>query len=119
LKKARISIDFLLSELRKGEIKDVQKVSLALWEPDGSISFFLNPQHEALTPADMKLVTKPFSLPRTVIKEGKINYDELNKSGKDEVWLKNKMKVTANAKIKDVLLATIDNADNVQIFLYK
>jgi uncharacterized membrane protein YcaP (DUF421 family) len=53
---------------------------------------FLNPQHEALTPADMKLVTKPFSLPRTVIKEGKIDFDELNKSGKDEVWLKNKLK---------------------------
>lgn len=40
LAKARISIDFLLSELRKEKIEDIQKVALALWEPDGTISFF-------------------------------------------------------------------------------
>ncbi|GMB08353.1 hypothetical protein B1no1_10630 [Thermolongibacillus altinsuensis] len=40
LAKARVSIDFLLSELRKEKIEDVQKIALALWEPDGTISFF-------------------------------------------------------------------------------
>src|SRR3954452_9933370 len=57
LARARISIDFLLSELRKEKIEDIQKVSLALWEPDGTISLFLNPQYQAVTPADMQLAT--------------------------------------------------------------
>jgi uncharacterized membrane protein YcaP (DUF421 family) len=118
LAKARISIDFLLSELRKEKIEDVQKVALALWEPDGTISFFLNPEHQALTPADMKLVAKPFAFPRTIIKEGKIDFNELNQIGKDEMWLKNRIKITYNADVKDILLATIDDNDNIKIFLY-
>lgn len=40
LKKARISVDDVLSEMRKQSIVDVKKVALALWEPDGEISFF-------------------------------------------------------------------------------
>ena len=40
LARARISIDVLLSELRKEKVEDIQKVSLALWEPDGTISLF-------------------------------------------------------------------------------
>jgi uncharacterized membrane protein YcaP (DUF421 family) len=119
LAKARISIDFLLSELRKEKVEDIQKVALALWEPDGTISFFLQPQHQALTPADMQLVTKPFAFPRTIIKEGKIDYDELNQIGKDETWLINKIKMTNNAAVNDILLATIDQNDNLKIFLYK
>jgi uncharacterized membrane protein YcaP (DUF421 family) len=118
LAKARISIDFLLSELRKEKIEDVQKVALALWEPDGTISFFLNPEHQALTPADMQLATKPFAFPRTIIKEGKIDLNQLNQIGKDEMWLKNKIKITYNADVNDILLATIDDNDNIKIFLY-
>ncbi|MET3319236.1 UNVERIFIED_ORG: uncharacterized membrane protein YcaP (DUF421 family) [Peribacillus simplex] len=119
LAKARISIDFLLSELRKEKIEDIQKVALALWEPDGTISFFLNPQYEAVTPADLELVTKTFSFPRTIIKEGKIDFSELTRIGKDEEWLKNRIKTTYSEDVYDILLATIDNNDTVKIFLYK
>jgi uncharacterized membrane protein YcaP (DUF421 family) len=119
LSKARISIDLLLSELRKEKIEDVQKVSLALWEPDGTISFFLKSQYQTLTPADMKLVTKPFDLPKTIIKEGQIDTHELSKAGKDEKWLKDKIKLNYKMEIDNVLLATIDNNESMKIFVYK
>lgn len=119
LTRARISLDFLLSELRKEKIEDVQKVSLALWEPDGSISTFLNPQNQAVTSADMELQTKPFDFPRTIIKEGRIEVNELNQIGKDEIWLKNIIKIKFNAEANEILLATIDKSNNVKIFLYK
>jgi uncharacterized membrane protein YcaP (DUF421 family) len=67
----------------------------------------------------MQLVTKPFAFPKTVIKEGKIDFNELNQIGKDEMWLKNRIKITYNADVNDILLATIDNNDNIKIFLYK
>ncbi|MGE7758764.1 DUF421 domain-containing protein [Peribacillus sp. NPDC097895] len=118
LARARISIDFLLSELRKEKIDDLQKVSLALWEPDGTISLFLHPQYEAVTPADMHLATNAFPFPKTIIREGKIDFKELNRDGKDEVWLKNRIKVTYNAEVNDILLATIDNNDNLKVFFY-
>lgn len=77
LRKARITIDFLLSELRKEKIEDIQKIALALWEPDGSISSFIYPQHQTPTRADLKVVPEPFSLPSILIQEGKIDYYEL------------------------------------------
>ncbi|WP_042347552.1 DUF421 domain-containing protein [Bacillus massiliigorillae] len=117
LRKARISVDFLLSELRKQKIEDVQKIALALWEPDGSISSFLYPQHETPTRADLKIVHKPFSLPSVLIKEGKIDYLELNKTKFTEDWLKNIITSTYNVDIRDVLLATIDQNDKLQVFL--
>lgn len=118
LRKAKISVDFLLSELRKEKIEDIKKIALALWEPDGSISSFLYPQNETPTRADLKIVPEPFSLPSVLIKEGKIDYDELNKTKFTEDWLKNKLMSTYNANIGDVILATIDQNDNLQVFLF-
>ena len=60
LKRARLSIDDLLSILRKEKIEAIDKVSLALWEPDGTLSIFLDSQYQTVTPADLQLTTKPF-----------------------------------------------------------
>lgn len=119
LRKARISVDYLLSELRKEKIEDVQKIALVLWEPDGTISSFLYPQHQTPTRADLKIVPEPFSLPSVLIKEGKIDYRQLSKTKFTEDWLKNQITSIYNREIRDVLLATIDQNDNLQVFLYK
>lgn len=118
LRKARITIDHLLSELRKEKIEDIHKVAHAQWEPDGTISFFLSPQFQALTPEDMQLVKKPFSFPKIIIKEGKIDFNELHQTGKDNTWLENKFSIF-NVKARDILLATIDNNDELKIYRYK
>lgn len=117
LTKARITIDHLLSELRKEKIEDVQKVALAQWEPDGTISFFLSPQQQTLTAEDIQLVKKPFSFQRTIIKEGKVDLYELHQLGKDMTWLENKLSIY-NIEIPDILLATLDNFDEIKFYLY-
>ncbi len=120
LTKARIPIDVLLTELRKKQIYDIQQVALALWESDGTISFFLESQYQTLTPKDMKLMTKSFSLPITIIKDGKIDFEELKQTGKEEEWLKNHIRTVYGLEIKNILLATIDDKnDNIKVFLYK
>ncbi|PLT32919.1 DUF421 domain-containing protein [Bacillus sp. V5-8f] len=119
LKKAKIPLDFVLLELRKNQVVDVQKVSLALWEADGTISFFLDPKNQAVTPMDMNLESKPFLFPRTIIKEGKIEFDVLREMKKDEMWLKMQIKRTFHTDIKDILLATIDDHGCVKVFFYK
>ena len=120
LTKARIPIDVLLTELRKKQIHDIQQVALALWESDGTISFFLESQYQTLTPKDMKLMTKSFSLPITIIKDGKIDFEELKQTGKDEDWVKNQIRMVHSLDIKNILLATMDdNNDKINVFLYK
>ena len=118
LRKARISIDVLLTELRKEKIEAIHKVSLALWEADGTLSIFLDSPYQTVTPEDLQLVTKPFHLPHAVIKEGKIIFKELDRIGKDANWLQNQIKNTYNLHIHEILLATIDDNNNVKVYLY-
>nr|WP_251658605.1 YetF domain-containing protein [Sporosarcina aquimarina] len=118
LGKARITIDHLLSEARKAKVTEINKVAFAMWEPDGTISFFLSPQLQALTPEDIQLVKKPFFIPRTIIKEGKIDFSELRHLGKDIAWLENKMSVL-DVRTKEILLATMDDQEQLNIFLYE
>ena len=117
LKKARISVDDVLSEMRKQSIVDVKKVALALWEPDGEISFFLSPEHQPVTKSDLNITSQPFSYPTTIIKEGKINYEVLSNSPYNEENLKNNIKTIYNVEINEILLATLDQNNQLQIFL--
>ncbi|WP_420490705.1 DUF421 domain-containing protein [Neobacillus drentensis] len=119
LKKARISIDYLLAELRKEKIEDVKKVALALWESDGQMSIFLDPQYQALTPSTYQMKTESFDLPRTIIKEGTIDAKVLVEFNKEEGWLINTLKNHHQTELKNVLLATIDHKNNLKIFLYR
>ncbi|MBU8877984.1 DUF421 domain-containing protein [Bacillus sp. FJAT-29790] len=118
LAKARISLDYLMTELRKANIEDIQKIALAMWETGGTLSLFLKPQYQPVTPSDLRITPKSFVLPRTIIKERKIELSELDKMGKDEDWLKTRIKSTYNADIHEILLATIDRNENITIFLY-
>lgn len=119
LSKARISVDILLSELRKQQITDVGHVALALWEPDGQISFFLQPQYQTVTQENLQLPVKVFDFPRTVIKEGKFQRKELLEIGKDEEWLNRKLAKIYQGDLPNILLATIDQSEQLRIILYK
>ena len=118
LGKARITVNHLLSEARKEKIEEIHKIALALWEPDGTISFFLSPNLQPVTPEDMQLITKPFSIPLIIIKEGKVDLNELQKCGKDTTWLNNKL-VIIDVNLHDILLATLDTNDDFKMYLYK
>lgn len=119
LKKARISIDVLLEELREEKVEDVQKVALAIWEADGKISVFLDPKYNPLTPANYQLATDPFDLPKLIIKDGKIEFKELKQINKDEQWVVSNLKMQYQTEVRNVLLATIDNKEKLKVFLYK
>lgn len=119
LKKARISIDVLLEELREVKVEDVKKVALANWEANGKISVFLHPEYEPVTHSSLQIKTAPFYLPKTIIKEGKIDSHELKQINKDESWVISKLENSYHTEVKNVLLATLDDKDNLNVFLYK
>ncbi|WP_449540233.1 DUF421 domain-containing protein [Ferdinandcohnia sp. Marseille-Q9671] len=119
LLKSRISIDVLLSELRRKNVEDIQKVALAFWEPSGTVSFFLKSEYQPLTPFSHEKPVKTFQYPKTVVKERKIDYNELQQLGKSEEWLLQKISTTYNhVTLNEILLGTIDENEHVSIFLY-
>ncbi|KZE38768.1 hypothetical protein AV656_07650 [Bhargavaea cecembensis] len=118
LKKARITVDYLLSEARKSKIEDLQRLSLALWEPDGTISFFESPQYQGPTRSDFDMVPGPFDLPMVVVREGKIDRKGLMQTGKNEAWLLSVLKEEHYIQLQNVLLATLDRSGKVKVFVY-
>jgi uncharacterized membrane protein YcaP (DUF421 family) len=112
--KARISIDFLFSELRKEKAEDIKKVALAIWEPGGTITVFLNTAYQPLTPSDLKLDTAAFSHTQPIIIEGRIDTKLLKQIGKNRTWLLQKTGLS-NAGLRSVDLATIDDKNNIHI----
>lgn len=119
LTKARISVDYILSEARKEKIEDAKKIALAFWEPDGSISFFVKPNDQTITRRDLNIVTKPFDFPKTIIREGSIEKPVLQEIGRDENWLITLLKTNHQSEVQDVLLATIDQNNVLKVFLYQ
>lgn len=119
LKKARISIDVLMEELREKQVEDVKKVALAIWEADGKFSVFLDPKYNPMTPADSQLKTEPFDLPKLIIKDGKIDSKELKQMNTDEDWVVSNLERLYQTEVKNVLLATLDNKETLKVFLYK
>ncbi|MTI70327.1 MAG: DUF421 domain-containing protein [Firmicutes bacterium] len=117
LSKAKISLDFLLSELRVEKIDDIKKIAVALWEPGGRISVFLDTSHQALTPKDMNIIKSPFSLPVVIIREGDIDINALNDVNRTKEWLIDTLNNNYKTKVKNVLLATIDSNYNIQVYL--
>lgn len=67
------------------------------------------------SPADMKLETRPFTLTRPIIFEGRIDRSLLEEIGKDPIWLKQKIAPTYD-DIGDVRLATFDENENVRVY---
>lgn len=73
--------------MREEKVDDVKKIALAIWEADGKISVFLDPTYEPITPSFYGKETEPFDLPRTIAKEGKIIFNELQQINKNEDWV--------------------------------
>lgn len=113
--KAKITLDFLLSEIRLQKVDDIKKIALALWEPGGLISIFLDSTYQTLTPNDMQIPKSPFFLPLVVIREGQIDLKALHEINKTKGWLIEVLINTYNKDPKDILLATVDANYNVQI----
>ncbi len=118
LGRARITVDYLLSAARREKIEDISKIALALWEPDGIISFFLIPVYQNVTRSDLNIAPEPFDFPITIVREGKVENEQLKLVDKDEEWLISTLRANHQVDVNEVLLATIDKNSKITLFLY-
>ncbi|CAM4473611.1 uncharacterized membrane protein YcaP (DUF421 family) [Paenibacillus endophyticus] len=112
LTKAKLPIEFLFAELRKANVDDISKVAFAAWEPGGTLSVFMNTAFQPITPTDLKLSTEPFNLTKPIIADGHIEHALLREIGKDREWLEAEIRPRV---LKDIILATIDSNQSVQV----
>ena len=119
LKKSRMNIPLLMSELRVQGYQDLSSVAYAILEPNGKLSVIPTNGSRPVQPTDMGFPTAPVRISFPVIIDGKLQEQNLTFSNKDEKWLIDQLKICGAANIEDVLFAQMDSKGNLYIDLKK
>ena len=115
LRKTRITLDELTGHLREKDVLDLRSVQFAILETNGNLSVFPYPKHRPASAKDAGIQTGKQYLPVTVVSDGKLLAENLEKAGKDRSWVQ-KILRQQNAKISDTWLLTVDGGDHVVFY---
>ena len=112
LRKTRVTLDELTGHLRQKDVLDVSTVQYAILETDGSLSVFPFPKHLPATARDAGIQASKQHLPVTIIEDGFFSRENLQKSGKDEAWLKSQLSERHTDR-ESTFLLTVDGSGKV------
>ncbi|MTI85910.1 MAG: DUF421 domain-containing protein [Firmicutes bacterium] len=108
MRKTRINLDDLMSQLRLKGYFFLGQVEFAVLEPDGKISVMPKSQNRAVTPQDLGLPTKYEGYPTMLIEDGNIINENLERNNLSEKWLYEQLKNFNISSPRDVLAAMLD-----------
>lgn len=117
LKRIRIPMDELISELRTQGVFNMADVEFAMFEPGGKISIQKKSQKQPITPDDLNLSTHYDGLPTTLIMDGSILTDALQSLKLSKAWLHYQLGKQNLHDVTDVSLAQLDTKGNLYVDL--
>ena len=112
MRATRVSLDELTSHLREKGILDLKTVQYAILETDGELSVFPYPKDAPATAKAAGIQAGRQYLPVTIINDGRISDDDLQKAGKDRAWLRQVL-AQHRATPEETFLLTVDAADHI------
>ncbi|WP_129727672.1 MULTISPECIES: DUF421 domain-containing protein [Bacillaceae] len=105
LKKNRLDLSQLQHMLRAKDSFSVSEVEYAILETDGSLSILKKSDYAAPTKSDHNMPNQPPNLPVTLISDGRLIRENLQRSGMNETWLQQELDKQGIRKYSEVLLA--------------
>ena len=115
LRKTRVTLDELTGHLREKDVLDLQSVQFAILETNGNLSVFPYPKERPATAQEAGVSTREQFLPLTIVSDGKLLEENLQKAGKDSRWVK-KILAQNNAELEDTWLLTVDGGDHILFY---
>ena len=112
LRSTRITLDELVGHLRQKDILDLNSVQYAILETDGNLSVFPYPENAPAPASDAGVTVRRQHLPITIINDGHLCREDLQRAGKDIVWLRNTLG-KHKARQDNTLLLSVDGEDQV------
>ena len=116
LKKCKLDVNELLAEARIEGYFDIEEIDYALMEINGAISFLPKEKDKPVTKKDMKVKLDKNGLTASVIIDGVYMENNMTAIGKDKEWLDHELKVQGYNDYNEILLATIDVNNKVNIY---
>ncbi len=114
LKRNRISLDELISELRQQGANDISEIKYAILEQDGHISVILKAKHQPPTLKDLNIKVRDKGIAHIIIAHGRTNVHGLRATMKDQPWLDSVLK-QHHVTESDVYLMTLNDDGTVNI----
>jgi len=110
LKKERFTINELEERLRDNNIFNIGDVEYAILETSGQVTVIPKPNKRPATPQDFNIEPKYEGIPYDLVIDGKVEYGNLKKIGKNYAWLE-KQTEKFGIKPEEALIITIDGDD--------
>ena len=112
LRKTRITLDELTCQLREKDVLDLTTVRYAILETNGAMSVFLYAKDRPASAGEAGIQAEETCLPVTIIEDGRVLKENLQKAGKDENWLKGVLR-DRSAGRNETLLLTVDEKNTI------
>ncbi len=116
MKKVRISLEELISQVRQNGIYDLNEVDYAILEENGKMSVIPKNKNRQPEKSDFNIPCPDNGLMHLVISDSAVNMHSLKLIKKDRAWLERKVQ-KFDVAIKDILCMTVD--DQGKIFIQK
>ena len=114
MRKTRVTMDELMGHLRLKDVMDIRTVQYAILETNGDLSVFPYPQEAPASAKEAGVKVAEKLLPVTVVQDGYIFRDDLERLGKDEAWAVAALR-DRKLRPQDVILMTLDEEDNITV----
>ncbi|SMG41334.1 DUF421 domain-containing protein [Paenibacillus aquistagni] len=118
MRKERLTIDELMTQLRNHNAFQLSDVEFAIMEPTGDINVMLKQEHRPLTLSRMQAGLRQEQESIIVLMDGEILETELKHIEKDAAWLKDELHKRGLME-KDVFVAEVNAKHELFIDLYK
>jgi uncharacterized membrane protein YcaP (DUF421 family) len=115
MRRSRYNINDLIEQLRLKNYPNIADVEYAILETDGQLSVIPKAVKQPITAEDLKIPVEYEGLPLTLIIDGHVITDNLNKIQKDRQWLLKHVQSAGCSGLDRILLASIDSSG--QLFI--
>ena len=112
LLKTRVTLDELTGHLREKDVMDLTTVQYAILETNGNLSVFLYPAEAPASAREAGITPRPRYLPVTIIEDGVLLHENMEKAGKDEQWVR-RVLGDRRASIPGTWLLTVDRDGHI------
>ena len=117
LKQAKLDLSEFMLLCRERGYFDLDEIQTAVFEHNGKLSVLPKAKNRPTTPEDLKIPTKATHIGIEVIMDGRVMGENLARAGKDENWLRQKIRTEGFEDTREILLA-VYRAEEEKLALY-
>lgn len=118
MKKAKLDLSEFLLLCREQGYFDLSEIQTAIFEHNGTLSILPVSDKRPITPFDMNITPEPAHIGTELIMDGRIMGENLTRLGRNESWLKTRLKAQDCKSERDIFFG-VYFAENDELSLYK